>query len=55
LGSGNLLCFLEAVVKIAKVAIFAALFEIVKVISEIVVPIFFTCRNSTIRPWQARA
>jgi hypothetical protein len=55
LGSGSLLSLLEAVVKIAEVAIVGALFEIVKVISETVVPVFFACRDSTIRPWQARA
>jgi hypothetical protein len=54
LGSESLLSLLEAVVKVAKVAIFAALFEIIKVIPKVVVPVFFACGNSTIRPWKAR-
>jgi hypothetical protein len=47
---------LEVIVKVPKVAVFTTLFEIVKVVSEVVIATvtFFIASDSVFRAWEAR-
>jgi hypothetical protein len=51
-----LFCWLEAVVKVVKVAVLAAFFEIVKVVPKVVVlSLVVSSKDGAFRAWQAGA
>ena len=49
--------FLEAVVEVVEVAVLAALFEIVKVVSKVITPVLLVlfAKDGGFRAWQAGA